>query len=217
MNSTIFSGRLTKDPVYTAPKKEGGYSVARFTLAVENKHRKDDKPDWIPHVVFGKSADALVKYVKKGMKIITKGHISTDDYTTETGDKIYTWCNIVDEWEFAESKRDGSPANMQEPYVPYEQQQMPPQNYQQPQQPMQNQYPQQAPQYQQQYQQMPPQQSNQQAPQSGYQQMPPQGYQQPQQNGYQQQHTAPPSNVSFNNDEVPDGFLNDLDGDGFFG
>ena len=206
MNSTTFSGRLTKDPVYTAPKKEGGYSVARFTLAVENKHRKDDKPDWIPHVVFGKSADALVKYVKKGMKIITKGHISTDDYTTETGEKIYTWCNIVDEWEFAESKRDGSPANMQEPYVPYEQQQMPPQGYQQPQQqyqqPMQNQYPQQAPQYQQQYQQTPPQQQYQQAPQSGY----------------QQQYTAPPSNnVSSNNDEVPDGFLNDLDGDGFFG
>jgi hypothetical protein len=100
-------------------------------------------------------------------------------------------------------------------YVPYEQQQMPPQNYQPP---KQNQYPQQAPQYQQQYQyQQTPPQSNQQAPQSGYQQMPPQGYQQPQQNGYQQQYTAPPSNVSSNNDEVPDGFLNDLDGDGFFG
>lgn len=111
MNSTLFSGRLTKDPVYTAPKKEGGISAARFTLAVENKWQKDGEnkdPNWIPCVVFGKSADALVKYVKKGNKIIVKGRISTDKYEAKPGEWVYTWSNIVEEWEFAESKRDNN-------------------------------------------------------------------------------------------------------------
>jgi single-strand DNA-binding protein len=135
MNSTLFSGRLTKDPVYTAPKKEGGISAARFTLAVENKWQKDGEnkePNWIPCVVFGKSADALVKYVKKGNKIIVKGRISTDKYEAKPGEWVYTWSNIVEEWEFAESKRDNN--EQSQPQQQYEPVQQPQSVVQQPQQ-----------------------------------------------------------------------------------
>lgn len=138
MNSVILMGRLGKDPIWYAAKNAEGSSSVRFNLAVEDKWKKRNdenaQPDWIPCVVFGKSADALAQYCKKGTRILVKGRLKTDTYKGENNENIYTWNVICDEWEFADTKKpeeNGSyqqaPASTQAP----RQQQQPQQSRQQ--------------------------------------------------------------------------------------
>ena len=126
MNKVILVGRLSKDPIHKQAAHEGGTSSARFTLAVDDSYRKkggEEDPDWIPCVCFGAKADALAKHCKKGTKVIVNGRIKTGSYTAQSGEKIYTWNVVIDEWEFAESK--ASTPKTQPPesnqYVPQEQ------------------------------------------------------------------------------------------------
>lgn len=102
MNIAILTGRLTKEPSITATNTT---TVARFTLAVDRKFKKDgDQADFISCVAFGKSAESIEKYVTKGTKINLVGKIQTGSYEKD-GRKVYTTDVIVDNWEFCESKK----------------------------------------------------------------------------------------------------------------
>ena len=92
-------GRLTRDP---ETRQSGETAVARYTLAVDR--RKKDGADFINCVVFGKGAEFAEKYLKKGTKIAVCGRIQTGSYEKD-GRKIYTTDVVVDEQEFAESKK----------------------------------------------------------------------------------------------------------------
>lgn len=106
MNVVLLMGRLTKDPAisYTQDKK----SVARFTLAVDRRYKKDET-DFISCVAFGKTAEFAEKYLKKGTKVVTEGHWQTGSYTNKDGVKVYTNDCFVDAVEFAESKGAEAP------------------------------------------------------------------------------------------------------------
>ena len=103
MNKVILMGRLTKDPDI---RGEGTSLVARYTLAVDRKYKRDENEsaDFISCVAFGKGAEFAEKYLKKGMKIVVCGRIQTGSYTNKDGAKIYTTDVIVEEHDFAESK-----------------------------------------------------------------------------------------------------------------
>lgn len=112
MNSVIICGRLTKDPEirYTGTNQ---MAVARFTLAVDRRKRRDDSDpnqnaDFIPCVAFDHSAQFAEKYFRQGTKLIVRGHIQTGSYTRQDGSKVYTTDIIVEETEFAESKKSDS-------------------------------------------------------------------------------------------------------------
>ena len=81
-------------------------AVARYTLAVNRKFKKDGEPtaDFIPCVVFGRSAEFTEKYFRKGMQVAVSGRIQTGSYTNKDGNKVYTTDVVVEEQEFAESK-----------------------------------------------------------------------------------------------------------------
>ena len=102
MNSVVLMGRLTKNPVINYSQE--GRCIARFTLAV-NRFKKDEA-DFISCVAFKKQAEFAEKYLKQGTKIVTSGRIQTGSYTNREGTKVYTTDVILNEIEFAESKKN---------------------------------------------------------------------------------------------------------------
>ena len=106
MNKTVLMGRLTADPQVRYSQGDNATAVARYTLAVNRKFKKDGEStaDFIPCVVFGRSAEFAEKYFRKGMQVVISGRIQTGSYTNKDGVKVYTTEVIVEEQEFAESK-----------------------------------------------------------------------------------------------------------------
>ena len=102
MNSVVLMGRLTKNPVINYSQE--GMCIARFTLAV-NRFKKDEA-DFISCVAFKKQAEFAEQYLKQGTKIVTSGRIQTGSYTNREGTKVYTTDVILNEIEFAESKKN---------------------------------------------------------------------------------------------------------------
>lgn len=81
-------------------------AVARFSLAVSRKFKRDGEPDcdFINCVAFGKNGEFTEKYLRKGIKIAMTGHIQTGSYTNKDGVKVSTTDIVAEEFEFAESK-----------------------------------------------------------------------------------------------------------------
>ena len=110
MNKVELVGRLTRDPEV----RYGGANnsaVARFTLACDRQYkRKDDEQtaDFINCIAFGKTAEFIEKYFRKGNRVGACGRITTGSYTNKDGQKVYTTDVTVEEVEFVESKNSGS-------------------------------------------------------------------------------------------------------------
>ena len=120
MNKVILMGRLTRDPEVRYSQGANPTAVARYTLAVDRRFKRDGEPtaDFINCVVFGKAAEFVEKYYRQGMKVAVTGHIQTGSYTNKDGVRVYTTEVMVEEQEFAESKSSGqnnnqTPANPQ--------------------------------------------------------------------------------------------------------
>ena len=81
--------------------------VARYTLAVDRRGARDGQQsaDFISCVAFGKNGEFAEKYFKQGTKIAITGRIQTGSYTNRDGQKIYTTDVVIEEQEFAESKK----------------------------------------------------------------------------------------------------------------
>lgn len=99
MNHIIIMGRLTKDPEVSS--STSGTTYARYTIAVDRKYKKDGQQntDFFPCTSFGKQAEFVEKYLKKGTKVVLSGEMNIDRNEDKTYPKI-----IVSEIEFAESK-----------------------------------------------------------------------------------------------------------------
>lgn len=106
MNKVILMGRLTRDPEIRYSQGEQPTAVARYTLAVDRRFKKegDESADFIGCVAFGKQGEFAEKYLHKGTKIVVSGRIQTGSYTNKDGAKVYTTEVIAEEQEFAESK-----------------------------------------------------------------------------------------------------------------
>lgn len=107
MNKVILMGRLTRDPEVRYSAGESATAVARYTLAVDRRFRRDgsdQSADFIGCVAFGKQAEFAEKYLRQGTKIAITGRIQTGSYTNRDGQKVYTTDVVVEEQEFAESK-----------------------------------------------------------------------------------------------------------------
>lgn len=106
MNKVILLGRLTRDPEVRYSQGENSLAIARFTLAVDRRFKRQGEADadFISCVAFGKSAEFAEKYLRQGVKIALTGRIQTGSYTNKEGQKVYTTEVVVEETEFAESK-----------------------------------------------------------------------------------------------------------------
>lgn len=113
MNKVILMGRLTRDPEVRYSQGENALAIARYTLAVDRRFKRDGEAsaDFINCVVFGKSAEFTERYFRQGMKVSVSGRIQTGSYTNRDGVKVYTTEVVVEEQEFAESKNANSQKN----------------------------------------------------------------------------------------------------------
>ena len=110
MNKVILMGRLTRNPDVRYSQGEKATCVARYTLAVNRRFRRegDQDADFINCVAFGRQGEFAEKYLKQGTKIVISGRIQTGSYTNRDGVKVYTTDVVVEEQEFAESKSAAS-------------------------------------------------------------------------------------------------------------
>lgn len=106
MNKVILMGRLTRDPEVRYGTGENSTAVARYTIAVDRRFKRDgdQSADFISCVTFGRNAEFAEKYLRQGTKIVLTGRIQTGSYTNRDGQKVYTTDIVVEEQEFAESK-----------------------------------------------------------------------------------------------------------------
>ena len=108
MNKVILMGRLVRDPdVRYTQGANGSMAISRFTIAVDRRVKKDNEQsaDFISCVAFGKTGEFVEKYLKKGTKVACEGRWQTGSYTNKEGGKVYTNDCVIEQIEFAESKR----------------------------------------------------------------------------------------------------------------
>ena len=113
MNKVILMGRLTRDPEVRYSQGENASAVARYSLAVDRRFKRDGEPtaDFINCVAFGRAAEFAERYLRQGTKIAVVGRIQTGSYTNKDGVKIYTTDVVVEEHEFVESKAASASSN----------------------------------------------------------------------------------------------------------
>ncbi len=112
MNKVILMGRLTRNPEIRYSQGENSTAVARFTLAVDRRFRREGNneqtADFISCVAFGKTAEFMERYTHQGTKLVVEGRIQTGSYTNKDGVRVYTTDVVVENTEFAESKNSDS-------------------------------------------------------------------------------------------------------------
>ena len=114
INKVTLLGRLTKDPVITFTQGEKSTCVARYTLAVTRKYNKDEA-DFISCVSFGKLAEIINQYVKKGDQICVAGRIQTGSYNNREGQKVYTTDIVVEDMGMCGSKAEKAQKGQEAP------------------------------------------------------------------------------------------------------
>lgn len=111
-------GRLTRDPEVRYSQGAEPMAVARYTLAVDRRGRRDENgqnADFISCVAFARNAEFAEKYFRKGTKIAITGRIQTGSYNDREGRKVYTTDVVIEDQEFAESKSSQNGGNTQAP------------------------------------------------------------------------------------------------------
>ncbi|WP_333664724.1 single-stranded DNA-binding protein [Desulfobacter postgatei] len=106
LNKVLLIGRLGKDPEtrYT----QSGLAVASFNVATSEKFKKqngetDERTEWHKCTAFGKQAETIEKYLKKGSQVYIEGRLQTDEYEKD-GVTRYTTKVIVSGFQFLDSK-----------------------------------------------------------------------------------------------------------------
>ena len=114
MNRVILMGRLTRDAEIRYSQGENSTAIARFTLAVDRRFRRDNddqSADFISCTSFGRQAEFVERYLHKGVKVVLSGRVQNDNYTNKDGQRVYTTDVVVDNVEFAESKNSSEGGN----------------------------------------------------------------------------------------------------------
>jgi len=107
MNKVILMGRLTRDPEVRYTQGVEPLAIARYSLAVNRRFKKEGQPDadFINIVAFGREGEFAEKYFKKGQMVSVVGKLQTGSFTDKEGVKRYTTDVVIEEQHFAESKR----------------------------------------------------------------------------------------------------------------
>lgn len=106
MNKVILMGRLVRDPEVRYSQGSTPIAVARFSLAVNRRFRREGEPeaDFINCVSFGKSGEFVEKFFKKGQMVSVVGRLQVRSWDDKEGKKQWSTEVVVEENYFAESK-----------------------------------------------------------------------------------------------------------------
>jgi len=107
MNKVILIGRLTRDPEIRYSQSNEPMAIARYTVAVNRRVKRENEPDadFIPCVSFGKQAEFMERFFKKGMQIGIVGRISVRSWDDpQSGQRRWQTEVLVEDQEFTESR-----------------------------------------------------------------------------------------------------------------
>lgn len=106
MNKVILMGRLARDPEVRYSSGEEHLAVARYSLAVNRRFKRQGEPDadFINCVAFGKSGEFAEKFLKKGQMISIVGRLQVRSWDDQDGKKRWSTDVVVEDQYFAESK-----------------------------------------------------------------------------------------------------------------
>lgn len=113
MNVVMYSGRLTADN--KLEYSQSGTAYLRNTIAVKKTHKKEgDKDDFFRFTAFGKNAENLDKYTKKGSMVALSGENHLNEYKNKDGQTIREVVLSVDKIEFLEKKSESNNSDSNE-------------------------------------------------------------------------------------------------------
>lgn len=115
-NNCFVLGRMVKDPDLRVT--QNGNSQLQFNVAVQRAYKNQSgqyETDFITCIAFGKTADTIAKYFRKGSRIILHGEWRTGSYSDRNGNKVYTNQLHVADFGFVDSKKDQENAGMEQP------------------------------------------------------------------------------------------------------
>lgn len=98
MNKVSITGRLVADVELKVVGEKGTF-LGQFTLAVDKGFGDNKKTAFVPCKVWGKSAESLSKYTKKGSKIAVCGSIEQENWEDKDGNKRSKLVIIADMYE----------------------------------------------------------------------------------------------------------------------
>lgn len=106
MINTILYGRVVRDIEVRYTNQN--MAVARFSIAVNRRYQMDDKKaDFFNIVSFGKKAETISQYFRKGSRIVVYCHPQQEQYTKQDGTKVDTVSFILDEFDFVDTRAEG--------------------------------------------------------------------------------------------------------------
>lgn len=108
MNKIVLLGRLIKDPELRYIE-EGDKVLTKFIIAVERNFKSADgtrKSDLIPVTIWGKKAEVVCKYMKKGSYISLSGRLRTGSYEDKEGNKKYIAEVIAEDFKFVGNRKN---------------------------------------------------------------------------------------------------------------
>ena len=108
INKAFIYGNLTRDPELRA--MPSGLNVANFSIATnrtfkDRDGKKQEQTDFHNIVVFGRQADTVAQYLKKGSAAFVEGHIQTRSWEKD-GQKMYRTEIVADRVQFGPQRRD---------------------------------------------------------------------------------------------------------------
>ena len=111
MNKVILVGRLSREPEIRST--QNGTAVASFSVACDRRYTKEGgerQADFISCTAWGKTAEFINQYFRKGMRIALSGRIETRSWEDNEGNKRYATEVVAEDVEFAQSKNEGGQA-----------------------------------------------------------------------------------------------------------
>lgn len=110
MNKVILLGRVVKDPEVRYSQGANPTAIARYSLAVPKRFKKDGEPDadFINCVAFGKTGEFAEKFLKKGTQIAVVGRLQVRSFDSNDGKKQWATEVVVEEHYFAGSNNSGN-------------------------------------------------------------------------------------------------------------
>lgn len=105
MLKVILSGRLTRDP--EARMMTNQMEVSKFSVACDYGYNKEGKlTEFVNCVAFGKTAETINRYCKKGSMIVGQGRIKNNSYEAQDGTKRYSTDVVIESFEFGGSAQE---------------------------------------------------------------------------------------------------------------
>lgn len=120
MNLVILKGRLAKEIELRSTTT--GKSVGTTSIAVDRRFKQEGQPDadFIPLVIWGKTAEVMAKHLNKGSETLVEGRMQVRSYDDKNGQRRYVTEVIVENFHFCGSKGSSSEFGQQvEEEIPF--------------------------------------------------------------------------------------------------